>query len=140
MTHTVVRGVVAFVAAVAAMYFVSWTGGAFLYLLGIYSSPLTLMLGVVAAIAAARYVWRWTDSLHGGLARSIVLGALVTGGVGFCGGFFGPILLTPDANQGPLLGIFITGPLGFVLGGVGGAVRWRWRGRDTAEARNMSAR
>jgi hypothetical protein len=30
MTHTVVRGVVTFVAAVAAMYFVSWTGGALL--------------------------------------------------------------------------------------------------------------
>ncbi len=38
----------------------------------------------------------------------------------FAAGFFGPIVLTPDANQGPLLGIFITGPLGFVVGlGVG---------------------
>jgi len=31
-------------------------------------------------------------------------------------GFVGPIIITPDANQGPLLGIFITGPLGFILG------------------------
>jgi hypothetical protein len=31
-------------------------------------------------------------------------------------GFFGPIVLAPEANQGPLLGIFITGPLGFLLG------------------------
>ncbi len=42
--------------------------------------------------------------------------AFVVGGIGFVLGFVGPILLTPEANQGPLLGIFITGPLGFVLG------------------------
>ena len=40
----------------------------------------------------------------------------------FAGGFFGPILLTPGANQGPLLGIFITGPIGFAVGGILGAI------------------
>ena len=44
------------------------------------------------------------------------IGALLIGGLGFVGGFFGPILLTPESNQGPLLGIFITGPLGFGAG------------------------
>lgn len=51
-----------------------------------------------------------------------VLGAVILGGLGFFGGFFGPMIFAPDANQGPLLGIFITGPLGFVLGGIGGAL------------------
>jgi len=32
------------------------------------------------------------------------------------------MLFMPDANQGPMLGIFITGPLGFIGGFVGGAV------------------
>ena len=45
-----------------------------------------------------------------------LLGGVVLGGIGFAAGFFGPILLSPESNQGPLLGIFITGPLGFVLG------------------------
>lgn len=44
------------------------------------------------------------------------------GVIGFLGGFIGPIVFTPEANQGPLLGIFITGPLGFLAGLVGGAV------------------
>jgi hypothetical protein len=35
----------------------------------------------------------------------------------------GPILVTPSANQGPLLGIFFTGPLGLVLGFVWGLIR-----------------
>ena len=47
------------------------------------------------------------------------LGGVLVGGIGFIGGFFGPILLDPGANQGPLLGIF-TGPLGFVAGAIGG--------------------
>ena len=38
------------------------------------------------------------------------------GGSGFLLGFIGPMIVTPGANQGPLLGIFITGPGGFVLG------------------------
>ncbi len=43
--------------------------------------------------------------------------------MGFVLGFVGPIVVTPDANQGPLLGIFITGPAGFVLGLVFGLVK-----------------
>ena len=36
------------------------------------------------------------------------------------------------ANQGPLLGIFITGPLGFILGAIGGSVYWLLQGRRRA--------
>jgi hypothetical protein len=54
---------------------------------------------------------------------------VVVGFIGFAGGFFGPLILTPEANQGPLLGIFITGPLGAAAGAIIGAlVSWR-RGR-----------
>ena len=40
----------------------------------------------------------------------------VLGIVGFLCGFIGPMVLAPDANQGPMLGIFITGPTGALLG------------------------
>lgn len=46
----------------------------------------------------------------------------ILGAIGFLGGFVGPVIFTPEANQGPLLGIFITGPLGFMLGLVVGFV------------------
>ncbi len=46
----------------------------------------------------------------------VALGVLTMGSVGFMAGFIGPIIMTPSANQGPLLGIFFTGPLGVVLG------------------------
>lgn len=61
---------------------------------------------------------------------------LAVGGVGFLAGFFGPIIFVPEANQGPLLGIFITGPGGAALGLVLGVIcrvlplsarrRWHW--------------
>jgi hypothetical protein len=50
--------------------------------------------------------------------------------IGFLGGFFGPIIFTLHSNQGPLLGLFITGPLGFVVGAAGGFVYWIIRGSD----------
>lgn len=40
---------------------------------------------------------------------------LVLGGTGFAAGFFGPMVFAPEANQGPLVGIFISGPLATVL-------------------------
>lgn len=56
------------------------------------------------------------------ILRCALFGGVILGGIGFAAGFFGPILFMPEANQGPLLGIFITGPLGFVLGIICGAV------------------
>jgi hypothetical protein len=34
----------------------------------------------------------------------------------------------PESNQGPLLGIFITGPGGVALGALAGAIWWMLRG------------
>jgi hypothetical protein len=47
---------------------------------------------------------------------------LILGAIGFVCGFFGPIALNPEANQGPLVGIFLSGPLGAVLGLFLGAI------------------
>jgi hypothetical protein len=58
-----------------------------------------------------------------GIILNMMFWGLIFGLVGFLGGFFGPIFLKPAANQGPLLGIFITGPLGVIIGCLFGAVR-----------------
>ena len=44
------------------------------------------------------------------------------GGVALALGFIGPLVLNPKASLGPLLGILLTGPVGFVLGALIGAV------------------
>jgi hypothetical protein len=46
----------------------------------------------------------------------VLVWILILGGTGFVAGFLGPILLNPEANQGPLVGILISGPGGVFLG------------------------
>lgn len=52
------------------------------------------------------------------MIRRVLRRGLIVGAIGFAAGFFGPMLLAPSSGNGPLLGIFITGPLGFVAGAV----------------------
>jgi hypothetical protein len=60
---------------------------------------------------------------------------LILGAIGFACGFFGPMLFVPDANQGPLVGILISGPAGVLLGFAllitcavfRVSARWQWR-------------
>jgi|SRR5579884_56252 len=81
-------------------------------------------VSLICAIGAGRYVWLRSGFVSRGLISCISYGALALGAIGFSAGFFGPMIFTPGANQGPLLGIFITGPLGFLLGGIGGLFYW----------------
>jgi len=62
------------------------------------------------------------------LSRELKL--VIVGGISFLAGFLGPIILTPQANQGPLVGIFITGPVGFVLGIIAGYIYAVTKHRD----------
>ena len=90
---------------------------------------IALAISLPCAAGVGWWVWKW--SAQQGLTSSVLLGALALGGIGLYAGFFGPIIFKPEANQGPLLGIFITGPLGFLLGGFGGFLYWRIHEKKT---------
>ncbi len=127
---TIARFGLAFVVGVATYFFMFWLPFS---LLSFLPGHLLFALAgsLAAAIWAARYVWRRTEhgSENGVLALTFG-GAIVVGAIGFVGGFFGPMIWAPGANQGPLLGLLYTGPLGFLLGAVGGflyALVRRWR-------------
>jgi hypothetical protein len=121
--RTVLRILATLVSTVATLYFAGFLVGAIL--VSTHLPPwISTVVSILPAVWVARFVWAHLASPHPGLARSVRLGALITGGIGFSAGFFGPIIFTPSANQGPLLGIFITGPLGLILGAVGGALYW----------------
>lgn len=60
--------------------------------------------------------------------------ALFVGGIAFLVGFVGPLLFTPDANQGPLLGIFYTGPVGVLVGLAWGILRAAQRRNSGGDA------
>jgi hypothetical protein len=106
----------------AAYFFIYWVPFALLSF--IESRWIPSVIAWLCAIGVGWYVWKKLGSTPDELIASILLGAIVLGAIGFCGGFFGPMLFAPQANQGPLLGIFVTGPLGFLLGAVGGGLYW----------------
>jgi hypothetical protein len=53
---------------------------------------------------------------------SILTWAVLLACVGFAAGFFGPMALNPEANQGPLVGILLTGPGGALAGAILGLI------------------
>lgn len=111
---------------VATFNFVFWSGIPFI----LFSLHLPLWVGVLGsflvAAGVAWYVWAYTASPPASLASSVLLGAFLAGGIGFSAGFFGPLLFTPSSrgNLAPLLGLFITGPLGFIFGAAMGGACW----------------
>lgn len=78
------------------------------------------ILALVIAVMVARSVWRRGDAVPDTVLGAVGYGAAIVGSMGFAAGFFGPMIFAPGANQGPMLGIFITGPAGALLGAVGG--------------------
>jgi hypothetical protein len=89
-----------------------------------WPAPLAALL---TAMALAGVVWRALDAGFEGVLPTMLTCSAVVGAIGFSGGFFGPMIFTPDANQGPLLGLFITGPLGCAVGALGGLFISLWR-------------
>ena len=91
--------------------------------IGLGYNPIGAIIGLVGATAAVLCWWfafrRHVAQSRRRMGFALVAG-IVFGGVGFVGGIAGPLIFAPKANQGPLLGIFITSPLGFVAGAVGG--------------------
>lgn len=80
------------------------------------------VFALIIAMVAARSAWQRTaDPSQSALAYA-GFGAAVLGSIGFALGFFGPMIFAPEANQGPMLGIFITGPGGALLGAVLGLI------------------
>jgi hypothetical protein len=130
--NTLVRIVLTIVAFLGTQFFAFWISAAFMPRnAAMLVLPSLIALGL--AFAAARFVWIRTatpsTTQHGaprpgGLLSSVATGAIVLGTIAFCAGFFGPMVFAPGANQGPLLGLFITGPLGFLAGGIGGGIYW----------------
>ena len=72
--------------------------------------PLIAIGSIVLAVRHGPFRNRWwRDETVAGFTLTVAW-------ICFLVGFVGPMLVRPDANQGPLLGILYTGPLGLLLG------------------------
>lgn len=114
------RVVISAIVMVAAYYSCYWILPAFLPI----PWGIAAVIAYLVALAAGWYTWTRTAAVDASLSRSVGYWALVVGAIGFVGGFFGPMIFVPGANQGPMLGIFITGPAGALIGAIGGFIHW----------------
>jgi hypothetical protein len=110
------------VAAICGFIIGYWVPGAFL------PERLEWVAGAAVGLLAGLGVWSGQRS-RSPAVRGAVAGAAWGGIIGFVGGFFGPMLVG-GGNQGPMLGLFITGPGGVILGAVAGAIRALRRSGD----------
>jgi hypothetical protein len=93
----------------------------------IFWVPITLLLAAVSALC-----WWYAFRAHHPESRAAISASWkagwLVGWVGGAAGFVGPLVIWPDANLGPLLGILLTGPAGFVLGVLGAVALRSTRG------------
>jgi hypothetical protein len=122
--HSIAYGILRIVSAIFA---IPVTAFVFLMLVNALNSKVTLLgSGILLSVGTVASIC-WWFALLGHIAKSrvqikfTVLGAVIIGCISFAVGFVGPILLAPRSNQGPLLGIFVTGPFGVVAGAMIGA-------------------
>ena len=85
-----------------------------LILVLIYAVPIASVVTVVRYGPVKSRWWRHENAIGFGL---------FVGFVAFLVGFVGPIIVKPDAPQGPLLGILYTGPIGTMVGVAWGLLR-----------------
>ena len=55
--------------------------------------------------------------------RRVAVWSITFGLVSFLFGFLGPLYISPESPQGPLLGIVVSGPAGALVGCIAGAAR-----------------
>ena len=108
----------------AAAYLVTWLAAAILLSDGADKATL---LAVLSALLFGGVCWTALGHARAGgsgrVAVASATGAAVGLVVGFVIGFIGPMLLDPNGAQGPMLGLFVTGPLGMLAGAAVALVR-----------------
>ncbi len=85
-----------------------------MFILTILIASIGFAIGIPFLIQ--RYMLKNKFTGTGKWILSILKYSLIIGGISFIIGFVGPIIFAPEANQGPLLGLFITGPVGILIG------------------------
>lgn len=94
---------------------------------------LSATVSVVCATFAAWFTWKLVAGESISTLVAVTGGALILGGLFFTLGFLGPMAISKDTNQGPMIGLFIAAPLGLVVGAIGGYV---YAARQNAAAGN----
>lgn len=83
---------------------------------------LSTAFSLACASLAAWFAWKLVSGEKANTIVAVIGGALILGGLFFVIGFLGPMAISKDTDQGPMIGLFIAAPLGLIVGAIGGYV------------------
>ncbi len=86
------------------------------------SDLVSALISLPFASFVAWSIWRSISGNEIGTWFYCLSGALLIGAISFIIGFIGPMLIAAGGNQGPMLGLFITGPIGTIIGAIAGLI------------------
>jgi hypothetical protein len=86
---------------------------------------LAISIPLLIAIAISVLAWKKMSINAARLEIYMLVWGIIIGAIGLIVGIFGPLLFHWGGNQGPLLAIF-TGPVGFTIGLITGAIYWKF--------------
>lgn len=81
---------------------------------------LSTAFSLVCASLAGWFAWKLVSGEKANTIVAVIGGALILGGLFFVIGFLGPMAISKDTDQGPMIGLFIAAPLGVIVGAIGG--------------------
>jgi hypothetical protein len=87
---------------------------------------LSISISILIALAISVLAWKKMSINADRLEIHMLAWGIIIGSIGLIAGFLGPIIFHWGGNQGPLLGILYTGPLGFIIGLISGAIYWKF--------------
>jgi hypothetical protein len=114
------RIIVLLITVPASFYFINYIP--FSLLPSLRQTPIPIIVSLLSAIGIGILIWKKLGNVSNSLAIHIIIWGIIFGAIGFILGFMGPIILNWGGKLGPMLGIFITGPIGFLVGLIGGGI------------------
>jgi hypothetical protein len=118
--NVVVRVVVAFLATAFTLFMLTTLISIFSTLTDTVSLMATLPLGALVTW----WCWRATEGKTLGVVGWMVVTSLIIGAMSFSITLGAVLVFIPEANQGPMLALFIAAPGGVIVGAIVGFVIW----------------
>ena len=119
----ILKSLASFLMFLIVLFFI----GTILTIITSLSHWIATAISLVCAAFAGWFSWKLMAGDRLNAVVAVTGGALILGGLFFTIGFLGPMVISKDTNQGPMIGLLIAGPLGVITGAIGGYVytsRW----------------
>src|SRR5690349_1406896 len=111
----ILRPIVSFLMFLTVLFFIS----TILTITTSFPAWFSTVFSLACAALAGWFTWKLVYGEKTNVGVAVISGALILGGLFFTVGFLGPMAISKDTSQGPMIGLFIAAPLGVIVGAIG---------------------